>query len=108
MVKIRIEREDSKIRQFFAEGHTAFRKKGEDIVCAGISSILQTAILGLTDYLKVDLALRKEIGDMSVRLKNPPTKEVEAILEAMLLGLREIEKEYPDRVKIIEVLFGSG
>ncbi len=104
MVKIRIERQDSKIRQFFAEGHTAFRKKGEDIVCAGISSILQTAILGLTDYLRVDLALRKETGNMSVRLKDPPTKEAEAILETMLLGLRGIEKEYPDRVKISEVL----
>ena len=105
MVKIRIEREDGKIRQFFAEGHTAFAKKGEDIVCAGISSILQTAILGLSDYLKVSLALKKGSGDMSVRLKNPPGKEAEAILEAMLLGLCGIEKEYPDRVKIIEVPF---
>ncbi|MEK9149413.1 MAG: ribosomal-processing cysteine protease Prp [Candidatus Desantisbacteria bacterium] len=62
MVKIQIERENGKISSFLAKGHTAFRKKGEDIVCAGISSILQTAILGLKDYLKVGLTLRKGIG----------------------------------------------
>ncbi len=66
MVKIQIERENGKISSFLAKGHTAFRKKGEDIVCAGISSILQTAILGLKDYLKVGLTLRKGSGDFGV------------------------------------------
>jgi len=100
MVRIRIERKSGKIVSFSAEGHSDYKRKGEDIVCAGISSILQTAVLGLKEYLKVDIELKKGIGNMMVRLKSSPEKASQAILETMLLGLWKIEKEYPDKVKI--------
>ena len=100
MIKIKIERKAGKIIAFSAEGHSDYKRKGEDIVCAGISSILQTATLGLKEYLRADVEIKKEIGNMMVRLKKFPTVENQAILEAMLLGLEKIEKEYPEEVKI--------
>ncbi|MBU1262868.1 ribosomal-processing cysteine protease Prp [bacterium] len=103
MVRIRIERKSGKIVSFSAEGHSDYKRKGEDIVCAGVSSILQTAVLGLKDYLKADVELIKETAKMMVKLKNSPTAESQIILETMLLGLHEIEREYPAKVKIEEV-----
>ena len=104
MVSIKIERKAGKIIAFSCEGHCDYKKKGEDIVCAGISSILQTAVLGLKEYLKADIELLKEAGKMVVGLKSSATADSQIILETMLLGLKGIEREYPKKVKIEEVI----
>ena len=36
---------------FTVEGHADFKPKGEDIVCAAVSVLTQTALLGLGKYI---------------------------------------------------------
>jgi len=61
MVQIKVERGSGKIH-IKSDGHANYAKHGSDIVCAGISAILETTVLGLTelaiaypDYVSVDI-----------------------------------------------------
>ena len=40
---------------FIVEGHAEFAPHGQDIVCAGVSAIVQAAILGIEHYTYVDV-----------------------------------------------------
>ncbi len=95
-----------KIVQFEGSGHADFAKAGEDIVCAAVSSLLQTTLLGLQEHLKLNLEINKEKGNLRVRIKKIPQQSLqviaESILETMVLGLKAIEKEYKEYMKLIE------
>ena len=51
MTKIRLFFNGNDIIGFSAEGHTGFADRGEDIVCAAISVLTQTAVIGLQQEL---------------------------------------------------------
>lgn len=102
MINIEILRDKGRnIISFSASGHSLYKKKGEDIVCAGVSAIIQTAILGLSEYLSLRLDVMKGDGRIDVKMLSY-SKEASAILETMRLGLSEIAKEYPSYIKIVE------
>lgn len=102
MIKIEILRDKkNRIVSICSAGHSFYKKKGEDIVCSAVSAILQTAILGLSEYLNVRLDLVKKDGFLRFKLLFPPSKEASSILETMRLGLYQIAKKYPDYVEIV-------
>ncbi len=80
-------------------GHANSAKKGQDIVCAGISALTQTALLGLIEYAKADVDYEMSDGNMQFSLKTVCDK-TQAILQTMLLGLEQIAKQYEKNVKI--------
>jgi hypothetical protein len=97
---------DGKICEFRSRGHTGYAEAGRDLVCAGVSSILQTAVLGLEEYLKLSCKVEQEKGHLSCQLERDIflNREIDAILETMVLGLRAIEREYPQYLKVEEVV----
>ena len=104
MIKIEIKRNQGDIIHFSAEGHAEYAAEGQDIICAAVSAILQTAAFGLINYLELKPKISTQNGWLSCEL-NPKTahdEQVQAILGAMLAGLRETIKEYPDYLEIIE------
>ncbi|MEW6104034.1 MAG: ribosomal-processing cysteine protease Prp [bacterium] len=105
MIRIEILRDNEKrIISFSASGHSFYKKKGEDIICAGVSAILQTAILGLSEYLNLALNVKREDGFLDVRLVLKPSPEALSILETMRLGIYGIAEKYPNYIEIIENL----
>lgn len=95
-----------KIVEFEAKGHADFAKSGEDIVCAGVSALLQSAITGLQEYVKINLNITKEKGQLKVKIEEINQESIQfltdAILETLVLGLKGIEKEYSKYMKLIE------
>ena len=103
MIKVLISRNsDGKISGFKVSGHSGTAERGFDIVCAGVSSLAQTALLGIGEYLhrKVDYSVAS--GKLEMRLESAPDDLTEAILQTMLLGMNEIEKVSPKAVHISE------
>lgn len=86
---------------FSAKGHAGTAQYGKDIVCAAVSTLTQTAALGLAKHLKRELLLHHASGDMTVRLTTKPDGLTNAIFETMILGLNEIEKINPQIVHIL-------
>lgn len=97
MIKIIIKTDEDKIIGYNVFGHANFAPKGKDIVCSAVSSITQTALLGLKELLKKDIEFEQDNGLLRVQISNPD-KDSNLVLETMLLGLKEIEKIYPKNV----------
>ncbi|AGB41883.1 putative ribosomal protein [Halobacteroides halobius DSM 5150] len=106
MITVKIERnKDNNIIAFWAQGHAEYAPYGEDIICAAISAILQTAVFGLQEYLELKPDVSTDDGWLNCRLQSKLAcdQEVKAILETMLVGLKETAKAYSDYIKIEEV-----
>jgi len=101
MIEIRIfSQTDGKISGFSVTGHSGTAERGQDIVCAGVSSLTQTALLGIMEYLHREVDYDIASGKLTVRLKSVPDDLTEAIMQSMLLGLIEIQKLSPEAVRI--------
>ena len=81
------------------KGHSEYADHGNDIVCAGVSALTQAAILGLRHYgvnMDVSMSYGKE---MTVQI-NKNEDIVKPIFTAMVAGLKEIAKQYPENVRL--------
>jgi uncharacterized protein YsxB (DUF464 family) len=105
MITVNIERDKNEnIVAFFVEGHAEYAPYGEDIVCAAVSAIVQTAVFGLINYLNLYPNIDTKDGCLDCRLDSSIAKDikVKAILETMLIGLQETATAYAQYLKIIE------
>ena len=94
--------EDGKITGFCAKGHSGTAPRGEDIVCAGVSSLTDSAYLGITEYLHRNVIAKDSSGELHMKLRGRPDERTEAILETMRLGLTAIAEAYPRALRIIK------
>ena len=53
MTKVFVTKQNDSIVEIECVGHTGYGVEGEDVVCAALSAIVQTAILGLKEVIKV-------------------------------------------------------
>ena len=60
MTKVTILKRNFKIFEVECDGHTNYGEKGEDIVCASLSSIVQTAVLGLLMIAELELDMKRD------------------------------------------------
>jgi len=103
MIDIQIYRNAAgEITGFAANGHANTAPHGQDIVCAGVASLTQTAVLGLQQHLAREIRLEVAAGKLILELVKPPDVLSGAILETMFLGLSEIAKLSPQSVRIVE------
>lgn len=94
------------ICKFSINGHAGFDDYGKDIICAAVSAISQTAILGLNSLSTVKFKKQISNGNMSVEVVksglNDDYIKLKAILDTMVLGLKDIAKDYPNNVKVVD------
>ncbi len=103
MIKVRLFlNAEGRIAGYSVSGHSGMAEYGKDIVCAGVSVLAQTALLGLLEQLHAAVDYRVESGDMEVALRDAPDDATENLLQTMLLGLRQIAAQAPEAVSISE------
>jgi uncharacterized protein YsxB (DUF464 family) len=103
MIRIDIYRDAAgAIAGFAVNGHANTAPHGQDIVCAGVAALAQSAALGLERHLGRDFDLDIGPGKLVLKLKGAPDGLTGAILETMLLGLTEIAGQSPQSVRITE------
>lgn len=103
MIEVRIHQKEKQIYAFQMDGHAQMGNHGEDLVCAAVSGIAQTALMGLIHYLKTEVEFEHEAGKLHATILSGTDLQTEAILRTMLLGIEEIAKEYPKAVKILKI-----
>lgn len=84
---------------FTAVGHADYAEHGKDIVCSAVSAITQTALQGLITYCEAVHDMYE--GNLSVHIARESTASF-VILSTMVMGLKQIESEYPDYIKVKE------
>ncbi|MDR2634730.1 MAG: ribosomal-processing cysteine protease Prp [Clostridiales bacterium] len=106
MTKVRFITENGKIKAVSAEGHTGFADSGEDIVCAALSSILQTAVLGLMKVAKIDVRVEMDENEGVLSMSLPPKlserseRDAEVLLQTLLLGVSDLYEGYSDYITL--------
>ncbi len=106
MIHVEIARdEDGKVAAFHSKGHSGIEGDATDMVSAGASALLQTAVLGLESYLRLNPEVEHETGWLSCTLERDVllNREIDALVETMIMGLRALESSYPDHIKVEEV-----
>lgn len=106
MTVIKVKRVSGHIVSVEALGHTGFAANGEDIVCAALSSIIQTAALGLMGVAGLKLSLDRRDDDGYIRftlndeLSERERRDADMILETMLCGVSDLYESYSDYINL--------
>lgn len=105
MIKVKVTiLPENKYDSIEIKGHAGYAPKGQDLVCAGVSSVVTGAINNLKDYDSFKIV--HEEGN--VLIKRLPEKEIskhdEVVIETMLTQLKTIEYSYSKFIKIINYL----
>ena len=106
MTKVTVRKRNNKIFEVECDGHTNYGEKGEDIVCASLSSIVQTAVLGL--LMVAELELEMERGDergylkftLPEKLNEKQNIQSAAILDTMLCGISDLYESFSDYIEL--------
>lgn len=100
MIQITIKHDKEKnIIGYTMEGHSGYSDEGSDIICAAVSALAQTALLGLLKQAPDSVAYDMDDGYLSVKLDRT-SGACQVILETMVLGLQEIAKQYDTYVML--------
>lgn len=104
MIKVTLKKNSrGLVTGFEVKGHASFAPRGEDIVCAAVSALTQTAVISLEKIADTDPEVEVADGYLSCRLPergDVEKKEVSVILNSMILGLEETARSYPGYLKI--------
>jgi len=96
-------------RGFLAYGHSGFAGHGEDIVCAAVSALTQTAVLGLQHVLGIECLVWMDESEGSLLCLLPENlgcevwKQAQLVLRVLYVGLLATEEEYGNYVSVKEV-----
>ena len=87
-----------------ASGHAGAGYKGNDIVCASVSLLLEAVCLGIESIPGIGISGGAYTeGELELRLLKIPAdfaKELEGITRVLLLGLKRLEDEYPGEIRL--------
>jgi uncharacterized protein YsxB (DUF464 family) len=105
VIQVELYSSEDGLRGFRIWGHAGAAPPGEDVVCAGVSAVAQTALLGLDAFLPggFDWELQTD-GRIGCFLKEGLSPEegraADIILGTLKLGLESIEDNYGDYIQI--------
>jgi uncharacterized protein YsxB (DUF464 family) len=107
VIRVQVRRApDGSIVEVRTEGHAEFAAYGEDIVCAAVTALVVTALIGLKRVARHPHEGKATSGVAYCRVLPGGTAEsamkAQAILETTVLGLRDIEKDYKDYIRVSE------
>ena len=106
MTKIQIKKKQNSITKVECDGHTGYGVQGEDIVCSAISSIVQTAALGLLMVAAINAEIKRDDENayfaiiLPEDLTDMQRHDADIILGTMLCGIQDLREEYSDFIEL--------
>ena len=100
MIKITASRNNGKITSLTVKGHANSAPKGEDLVCAAVSSILVGGCNALTN--PNCYAIKLDSGDASINETSNANKHDYEVLETILIQFKTIEESNKKFLQVIE------
>jgi len=102
MIRVSWQGDGENLQGFCVTGHAGYADHGQDIVCAAVSALAQTAILALRRLTEADIDVQVQEGCLECKVEEVHQHgcEVRLILESMRLGIEEIASNYSEFVRI--------
>ena len=93
------------IKYVSAEGHAGDSPAGKNIICAAVSVLIRSAYRTIVKNSKVEACITaKNEGSLYFRIikfDESQTEWLKGISDYLLTGIKDIESESPDSVKIV-------
>ena len=106
MTNVTIERKNGSIQRIVCDGHTNYGEAGEDIVCSALSSIVQSALMGVLIVAGVNAKFDRDDkrGYLMMELPDELSKEqrhdADVILNTMQLGISDLNEGFSDYIEV--------
>ena len=106
MTKVFVTRQNNSIVEIECEGHTGYGVEGEDIVCSALSSIVQTAVLGLFSVAGVNLDYKTDDkrgylkATLPQNLDKATRHDCDVILNTMMMGIADLHESFSDFIEL--------
>ncbi len=106
MTKVRFSKKGEKLCAVECEGHTGYAEEGSDIVCAAVSSVVQTAVLGLMRVAAVNVEytvdeargyLKAVVPD---NVSEKQAHDSDVILKTACLGVSDLYETFSDFISL--------
>ena len=81
---------------FRVSGHAGFARRGRDIVCAGVSTLVINTMNSIEKFTEDKFSCKQEekSGLIEFIIVSEVSKESSLLMDAMFLGLKSIEADY--------------
>lgn len=84
----------------FVSGHANYAEPGRDIVCAGVSALVQTLIQSLEELTSEEIKYDMKPGAVHIYFGNL-SERARLLVDSFFVGVSMIAEEYPLNVKVI-------
>lgn len=102
MIEIVVTRDKLGNPEFLSvQGHSHSGSKGNNIVCAAVSVLMENLEAGITLLLRQEIDIIKKDGFHSMDLAGT-NRDVALLAESTILGLRTLRQKYAKDLSIIE------
>ncbi len=100
MVKVFVDTKGTQIQRIKVTGHADFGPHGQDLVCAGVSSIT-VGILNALDLLANDSCqFKMDAGLVLIEVLDCNNATVQTILQTLVIQLTTMEESYQKFIRI--------
>jgi len=81
-------------------GHANYDDYGKDIVCASVSATVMTSVEGIASFDETLIDIKEQEDKLEIII-NKHVDITDKLISNMVNCLKEIEKQYPQNIKII-------
>ena len=103
MIVITVKKSADSYVSFTSKGHAGYADRGQDIVCAAVSALIITTVNAMESFTEDIIDVTEDDGFVSFQFQNPPTEKGKLLMDALLLGLTDIENSYQNRYLTVKV-----
>ena len=113
MTDIKLFKKDNVFVGFECSGHTGYAEFGKDILCATISGITQSVVLGLKEVCKINVNLSKKDRSGYIKvvipknLNDDKVKSAQILFETLKASIEDLVGGYSDYIsmEVIEYVY---
>ena len=95
MIEVSVRKDEVKV-----SGHANYAVSGSDIVCAGVTALVQTLIKSIEDLTEDKIEYEISPGRADVKYRNL-SKKSRTLVDSFFIGVSMIADEFPDYVRIM-------
>lgn len=81
------------------EGHAGYAPEGQDIICAGVSALVQGLVRSIESLTEDKIEYEVSAGKVDIYYRNLSEK-AQALVDSFFIGICAIIDEFPDYVRI--------
>ena len=101
MIEIKLIYHNKILTGIESKGHSGFSKKGQDIICAAVSTIMQALIIGIEKINGSKIIVNEKIPLIKINWPLSECEKLFVLTDTMSESLSIIAKENSSYVKII-------